>query len=57
MPHLIFYTLILLAFTGKHPVSALGELCNKRKWGPPHYDLVHESGPAHKKDFLFKVFK
>lgn len=41
--------------SGKHPVSALGELCNKRKWGAPQYEVVHESGPAHKKDFLFKV--
>ncbi|XP_060555104.1 protein SON-like isoform X2 [Ruditapes philippinarum] len=41
--------------SGKHPVSALGELCNKKRWGPPHYDMIHESGPAHKKDFLFKV--
>ncbi|KAL4233824.1 hypothetical protein ACF0H5_008500 [Mactra antiquata] len=41
--------------SGKHPVSALGELCNKRRWGAPHYELVHESGPPHKKDFLFKV--
>ena len=31
------------------------ELCNRRKWGAPSFDLVHESGPAHKKNFLFKV--
>lgn len=41
--------------SGKHPVSALGELCNKRKWGAPQYELCFENGPAHKKDFLFKV--
>lgn len=41
--------------SGKHPVSALGELCNKRKWGAPVYDTVHESGPAHRRDFLIKV--
>ncbi|WAR07067.1 SON-like protein [Mya arenaria] len=41
--------------SGKHPVSALGELCNKRRWGAPRYDMVHESGPSHRKDFLFKV--
>ena len=41
--------------TGKHPVSALVELCNRRKWGAPVFELVHESGPDHKKNFLFKV--
>lgn len=40
---------------GKHPVSALVELCNRRKWGAPAFELVHESGPDHKKNFLFKV--
>lgn len=71
----------------KHPVSLLGELSSKRKWGAPAYDLVnifyisislfcdeffmfitcvityfvhfyskiHESGPAHAKNFVFKV--
>ena len=42
-------------FAGKHPVSALVELCNRRKWGPPDFQLQHESGPDHKKNFLFKV--
>ncbi|XP_076445441.1 uncharacterized protein LOC143283167 isoform X2 [Babylonia areolata] len=41
--------------TGKHPVSALTELCTKRRWGAPAFDLVSETGPAHKKMFLFKV--
>ncbi|XP_058461752.1 protein Son [Malaya genurostris] len=40
---------------GKHPVSILGEYCSKRKWLPPRYDLVHESGPGHAKNFVFKV--
>lgn len=40
---------------GKHPVSILGEYCSKRKWNPPRYDLVHESGPGHAKNFVFKV--
>ncbi|RUS81116.1 hypothetical protein EGW08_011102, partial [Elysia chlorotica] len=39
----------------KHPVSALMELCNRRKWGPPVFTVVDESGPDHKKNFLFKV--
>ena len=41
--------------TDKHPVSALTELCIKKKWGHPNFILVHESGPDHKKNFLFKV--
>lgn len=40
---------------GKHPVSALTELCIKSRWGPPEFTLVDESGPDHKKTFLFKV--
>ncbi|XP_051783168.1 serine/arginine repetitive matrix protein 2-like isoform X2 [Erpetoichthys calabaricus] len=40
---------------GKHPVSALMEICNKRKWSPPEFALVHDSGPDHRKNFLFKV--
>lgn len=39
----------------KHPVSLLGELASKRKWGAPSYTLVHEVGPAHAKSFMFKV--
>ena len=42
-------------FSGKHPVSALAELCTKRRWQTPAYNIVHESGPAHKKDFLYQV--
>ncbi|KAK3098793.1 hypothetical protein FSP39_023165 [Pinctada imbricata] len=41
--------------SGKHPVSALVELCNKRRWGAPDFQLIHESGPDHKKHFLYKV--
>lgn len=41
--------------SGKHPVSALVELCSKRRWGPPEFTLIHDSGPDHKKNFLFKV--
>jgi len=39
----------------KHPVSLLGELASKRRWGPPVYELVCEQGPAHAKNFIFKV--
>jgi len=41
--------------TGKHPVSALAEYCSKRKWPLPDYSLVFDQGPAHHKQFLFKV--
>lgn len=40
---------------GKHPVSALMELCSKRKWKPPLYTVIKDIGPPHKKLFLFKV--
>ncbi|KAJ8253232.1 hypothetical protein GJAV_G00210550 [Gymnothorax javanicus] len=40
---------------GKHPVSALMEMCNKKKWAPPDFVMVHDSGPDHRKNFLFKV--
>ena len=43
------------AFSGKHPVSALAEYCSKRKWQLPDYSLVFDQGPAHHKQFLFKV--
>ncbi|XP_069492352.1 protein SON isoform X2 [Ambystoma mexicanum] len=41
--------------SGKHPVSALMELCNKKKLSPPEFVLVHDSGPDHLKVFLYKV--
>ncbi|XP_059149540.1 protein SON-like [Physella acuta] len=41
--------------SNKHPVSALMELCNRRRWGAPVFTVVEESGPDHKKSFLFKV--
>ncbi|MEE6467966.1 hypothetical protein FKM82_008122 [Ascaphus truei] len=40
---------------GKHPISALMELCNKRKWSPPEFVLVDNAGPDHRKRFLFRV--
>ncbi|XP_041638277.1 protein SON isoform X2 [Cheilinus undulatus] len=43
-----------LAFR-KHPVSALIELCNKRRIMQPDFVMVHHSGPDHRKNFLFKV--
>ena len=49
-----FYS-ALLSETGKHPVSALIELCNKRRIMQPDFVMVHHSGPDHRKNFLFKV--
>jgi len=46
---------VILTFSGKHPVSALVELCNKRRWASPDFQMVHEGGPDHKKNFLFRV--
>ncbi|XP_028320862.1 protein SON isoform X2 [Gouania willdenowi] len=40
---------------GKHPVSALIELCNKKRIMQPDFIMVHHSGPDHRKNFLFKV--
>eukprot|EP00079_Xenopus_tropicalis_P021874 XP_012813456.1 PREDICTED: protein SON isoform X1 [Xenopus tropicalis] len=41
--------------SGKHPISALMELCNKKKWSPPEFVLVDDTGPEHRKRFLFRV--
>ncbi|XP_072369494.1 uncharacterized protein [Scyliorhinus torazame] len=46
---------IVKDLSGKHPVSALMEICNKRKWPPPDFLMVRDSGPDHRKHFLFKV--
>ncbi|XP_015258433.1 PREDICTED: protein SON-like [Cyprinodon variegatus] len=40
---------------GKHPVSALIELCNKKRIVQPDFVMVNHSGPDHRKSFLFKV--
>ncbi|GIX82581.1 protein SON [Caerostris darwini] len=50
-----YVTNALKELQGKHPVSALMELCSKRKWKPPTYTIIKDSGPPHKKQFLFKV--
>lgn len=41
--------------SGKHPVSALMEICTKRKWPAPDFRLVADTGPDHIRQFLFKV--
>ena len=40
---------------GKHPVSALQEISNKKRWGCPKYNLINSDGPAHLKTFLYEV--
>ena len=42
-------------FSGKHPVSALVELCSKHKWKPPSFEVIYDTGPDHKKNYLMKV--
>ncbi|CAG2174804.1 unnamed protein product [Oppiella nova] len=39
----------------KNPVSMLYEMCAKRKVSVPVYEQVSEEGPAHRKNFTFKV--
>lgn len=39
----------------KHPVSLLGEICAKRKYGAPTYEIISETGPFHSRQFMFKV--
>lgn len=39
---------------GKHPVSALSEMCSQHKLGQPEYSMVFESGQSHSKTFLMK---
>lgn len=42
-------------FESKHPVSLLGELSAKRKFGAPLYELVMQEGPSHQRQFLYNV--
>lgn len=42
-------------FESKHPVSLLGELSAKRKFGVPLYELVMQEGPSHQRQFLYSV--
>ena len=47
--------ILLLSIPGKHPVSALAEICTKRKMGIPAYSVVMETGHSYAKVFLMKV--
>ena len=46
---------VLKDLSGKHPVSAIMEVCSKRRWQAPDFVLVQSQGPAHHKTFMFKV--
>ena len=37
-------------------MSALQEICAKKHWDPPHYELVTSAGPSHNMNFLYKVY-
>ena len=41
--------------SGKHPVSAIMEVCSKRKWKAPDFLLIRNDGPDHFRTFMFKV--
>jgi len=41
--------------SGKHPVSALMELCSKRRWGEPLFNTVSDTGDSHRRKFIMKV--
>ena len=47
--------ILYFKYLGKHPVSALAEICTKKKLGVPEYSVVSQNGPSHKKNFLMKV--
>ena len=48
---------VLKDLSGKHPVSAIMEVCSKRRWNAPDFVLVQSQGPAHHCSFMFKVKK
>ena len=47
---------LLGCYVGKHPVSALNELCARKKW-TIQYELVAMSGPPHSRNFKYQVTK
>lgn len=40
--------------TEGNPIGSLQELCMKNNCTPPSYDLVHDSGEAHSKTFIYE---
>ena len=45
----------VICHPGKHPVSALQEICSKKRWDNPVYTLIDHGGPAHNKTFSYEV--
>merc|ERR1739838_631204 len=41
--------------SGKHPVSALMEVCSKRRWGQPEFTLLTDPGAGNNRSYLYKV--
>lgn len=39
----------------KLPVAYLNDICLEQSWRFPTYELIHESGPAHAKEFRYKI--
>lgn len=46
---------IVKDLSGKHPVSALMEVCSKRRWGQPEFTLVTDTSAGNNRSFLYKV--
>jgi len=46
---------IVKDLSGKHPVSALMEVCSKRRWGQPEFTLLTDPGAGNNRSFLYKV--
>ncbi|KAF2986741.1 hypothetical protein EK904_010820 [Melospiza melodia maxima] len=42
---------VMKDLSGKHPVSALMEICNKRRWTPPEFVLVRVNGNEYRPTF------
>lgn len=41
---------------GANPIGKLQEMCLGRRWPPPRYDLIEESGMPHDKTFIITVY-
>ena len=39
----------------KLPVAQLNDMCLEQSWRFPSYTLIHESGPAHAKEFKYRI--
>ena len=46
---------IVKDLSGKHPVSALMEVCSKRRWGQPEFTLLTDPGAGNNRSYLYKV--